>query len=53
MRLNELTTSINAGTNLVPCRFLKKVIRRPNFKKKNLLFRTDKEKNNERSRKIR
>jgi hypothetical protein len=54
-RLHEMTSSVSAGTNLLPCRFLTKLLRRKNLKYQDYLFYTElnKEKKNARGRKPR
>ena len=55
MKLKEMTSSVSAGTNLLPSRFFTKLLRRPNLRYQDLLFYTElnKEKKNARGRKPR
>jgi hypothetical protein len=41
MKLHEMTFSTSAGSNLIPCRFLRKILRRPNLKWKDYVFYTE------------
>ena len=41
MRLKEMVTSAAVGTNLIPQRWLGKILRRPNLSLKDMSFYTD------------
>jgi len=54
-KIIEMTTSTNVGSNLIPARFLTKMLRRPNLKYKDMTYYTSigQEKPNVRSSKSR
>jgi len=41
MKLKEMVTSASVGTNLIPQRWLTKMLRRPNLSLKDMSFYTD------------
>jgi len=45
MKLQEMTFSTNAGTNLIPSRLLRKTLRRPNLKWRDYVSHSKRKKN--------